>query len=605
MASVAAAHRAMALVATIVLIVAACGPSPSPSPKPSDPGNSAAPSVEPSPSPSPVAQKGGTIYLLTQASWDQVDPQRVYNYQDLAFFGATLYRSLESFAYSPDPVAGTRLVPDLATDLGTASDGGRTWTFTLRDGVTFQDGSPIQCEDIKYGASRTFATDVINDGPTYAISYLDIPYEPDGQTSQYPGPYKATANQQALFDKAVVCSPDHKTITFRLNSPHGDFNYTTTLGFSPVPNPKDHPGVDSGATYGQPGHPPISSGPYRIQSYTTGQGGKMVLVRNSSWNETSDPIRAAYPDKWEVDFGIDPKVVDQRLMASSGNDATAIGYSPIQPENLPTVFGDAHTPTVRFVGRAISDFDPWTRYLWIDVTKVANLKVRQAMLVALDREAIRVNLGGDSWADFSDGVLKPNIGVDYAPTGVWDTFFGEAIPPQGDPDLAKKLLADSGQPNPTVRFGYADTPANEQTAAIVIDSLGKAGITVERWVPCPAGSYCTAFQDPGDFGMSGWGADWPNASTVIPALFMQQGGWDLSQVDDPAFEAALQVAVSTLDRAEQARKWQALDKQAVENAWVIPTFFNLSQSLAGSRVGPIYRWPPYSSWPYGVMYVTP
>ncbi len=61
-----------------------------------------------------------------------------------------------------------------------------------------------------------------------------------------------------------------------------------------------------------------------IESYQTGKGGKMVLVRNPKWNQASDPVRTPYPDKWEVDFGIDPKVIDQRLIQSSGPDATAI-----------------------------------------------------------------------------------------------------------------------------------------------------------------------------------------------------------------------------------------------------------------------------------------
>ena len=62
------------------------------------------------------------------------------------------------------------------------------WTIGLRDGVTFQDGSPITCADIAYGVSRTFATDVITGGPTYAISMLDIPKADDG-SSIYKGPY--------------------------------------------------------------------------------------------------------------------------------------------------------------------------------------------------------------------------------------------------------------------------------------------------------------------------------------------------------------------------------------------------------------------------------
>jgi len=541
---------------------------------------------------------GGTIYLLTQAEqWDQVDPQRIYTGEDLAFFGGTVMRSLVSYKYSDDPKEGTSLVPDAATDLGTATDGGKTWSFTLRDGVKWQDGTPVTCEDWKYGVSRTFATDVINQGPTYAIAYLDIPTDADGN-SAYKGPYKGTG--QDLFDKAVVC--DGNTITFHLKLAVADFNYTTTLGFNAVPK-----AADTGESYGQPGSLVVSNGPYKVDSYETGKGGKMVLVRNDAWDPASDPSgRAALPDKWEVDFGIDPKVIDQRLMAGSGNDSTAIQYGSMQPENLATVFKDPETPNDAFVGKAASGFDPYTRYYWINVQKVTNVKIRQAMAVALDRDAIRTNAGGAFAGDFADGAIKPNIGMDYAPTGFWDSFFGQPVPATGDPDLAKKLIAESGEKAPTLVFNFPDTPTNQKSAAIVIDSLGKAGITVTP-APLPPGQYYSIVFDPkkaGDFGTGGWGADWPNASTVIPPLFTQEGGWDLSQADDPAFNAAVKAAQSELDRNAQAAKWQALNKQATENVWLIPTLFGRSQSLAGGKVGPVYRWPAYGSWPYAVMGVS-
>ncbi len=408
--------------------------------------------------------------------------------------------------------------------------------------MTFQDGTAITCADIKYGVSRTFATDVINQGPTYAIAYLDIGSDAKGN-SLYPGPYKATADQQALFDKAIDCSADGKTITFHLNKPVADFNYTVTLGFSPVPK-----AADTGETYGQPGHLIVASGPYMVQSYATGNGGKMVLVRNPKWDPASDPYRPAYPDKWEVDFGIDPAVIDQRIIQSSGNDNFAIQYGAVQPENLAVVFKDQHTANDQFAGRAISGFDPYSRYYWINVTKVTNVKIRQAMAVALDRAAIRLNVGGAFAGDFADGFIKPNIGADYAPTGFWTDFFGQAVPDGGDPTLAAKLIADSGEAAPALTFDFPDTPTNNKTAAIVISSLGKAGFTVTP-NPIPPGSYySTVFTSGHEFGTGGWGADWPNASTVVPPLFTEKGGWDLSHVDDADFNAKVEAAQTELDR---------------------------------------------------------
>jgi len=582
--------RALAVGVAAALTLAACGPAASNAP------SGAAPSGE-SPGASAGPQAGGTIYILTQAEqWNQIDPQRAYTGEDLAFFSATIYRSLVAYKFSADPVEGTSIVPDLATDLGTPNDDATSWNFTLRDGVSWQDGSPITCEDLAYGVSRTFATDIINQGPTYAIAYLDIPTLDDG-SSAYKGPY--TGEGQDLFDKAVTC--DGNTITFNLNAPHPDFNFTTTLGFSPVP--KD---ADTGETYGTVAPFAVSSGPYKIDSYTTGNGGKMLLSRNDKWDQASDPYRTAYPDNWEIDFGIDPKVIDQRLMASSGNDAFALQYGQIQPENLGVIFSDTETTTPEFEGRAVSGFDPYSRYYWIDTTKVKNVKIRQAMAVALDRDAIRLNIGGEFAGAFGDGFIKPNIGQDYAETGFWTDFFGQAIPDTGDPDLAKQLIADSGEAAPKLTFDFPDTPVNGRTAAIVIDSLGKAGITVTP-NPIEAGKYYSVvFGDSAhEFGTGGWGADWPNASTVIPPLFTVEGGWDLSRVDDADFNTAVETAQSELDRAKQAEAWQALNKQATEEVWAIPTFFGLSQTIAGDKVGPIYRWPAYGSWPYGAMYVLP
>ena len=141
----------------------------------------------------------------------------------------------------------------------------------------------------------------------------------------------------------------------------------------------------------------------------------------------------ALPDTWEVDFGIDPKVLDQRLMTPTGPDVYAMQYGAVQPENLTTVFADPQTPNPDFAGRAISDFDPYSRYYWIDTQKVPNEMQRQAMAVALNREAIRLNGGGVFAGELGDGVIKPNLGMDYAPTGWATDLFGEADSAGGQP----------------------------------------------------------------------------------------------------------------------------------------------------------------------------
>ncbi|MBJ7363134.1 MAG: hypothetical protein JHD36_10370, partial [Ilumatobacteraceae bacterium] len=254
---------------------------------------------------------GGTVYILTQGEQiTHLDPQRNYTGSDLAFAASTMHRTLTSYKYAAGG-EGSEIEADLATDTGTASEDAKTWSFTLRDGSTFEDGTAITCADVAYGVSRTFAQEVITDGPTYAISYLDIP------EGGYSGPVElnaaTTAEEQALFDSAVAC--EDKTITFRLKVPVADFNVAVTLlSFSPVPKASD-----TGEGYDTA---PVSSGPYKIESYTPGDS--LVLVRNENWDKDSDPVRNAYPDSIVYKFALEGAVIDERMIADNGDDQTAV-----------------------------------------------------------------------------------------------------------------------------------------------------------------------------------------------------------------------------------------------------------------------------------------
>jgi peptide/nickel transport system substrate-binding protein len=535
--------------------------------------------------------KGGTLYILTQAEQIlHLDPQRNYTGEDLAFASGFLNRTLTQYTLSKDNNTASKLVADLATDTGTSSDNSKTWAFTLRDGVKWEDGKPVTCADVAYGVSRTFATDVITDGPTYAISLLDIAKNSDG-SSQYPGPYKATAAQQALFDKAVSC--EGNKITFKLANPAADFNYSVTLSaFAPVRKDKD-----TGEKYDDT---VLSDGPYKIQSYV--KKSKLILVRNPNWSASTDSLRPAYPDVVEYDFAVPPLVITQRLMADAGNDSWAISPDGVEPTQLAVVFNDA-----KYANRRLNDYDPYVRYLAINTKKVPILKQRQAILAAVNRAELRTIAGGTYAGDYADGVVKPNIGQDYAPTGLWDGLLGDTVSPKGNVVLAKKLLAESGKPfpNPLV-FDYAQSPTADKSAASIVASLARVGIVVKP-NPLESGAYYGVVLDPakqGGMSAGGWGPDWSNASTVIPELFTPAGGFNLSQYDDAAFTAECQKAKAISDRAAQAKAWQALNTKAAQLALVLPTRFGKEQRIQGSKVNGAYIWGPYGSYPYGALSVS-
>jgi peptide/nickel transport system substrate-binding protein len=581
--------RAAALASVAAIVLAACGGGSGGSNGNGDSGSASGDK--------PV--KGGTLtFLELQEQIQHMDPQRNYTGEDLAFVSGYMQRTLNVYKFSTDGEEANTLVPDLATDTGKATDGAKTWTWTLKDGVKFEDGSPVTCADIKYGVSRTFATDLITDGPQYAVQYLDVPKAKDG-SSVYKGPYDTKAsNDTAAFDKSIDCSADNKTITFHLAQPVGDFNQSVTLlSFSPVPK-----AADTAEKYDDK---PVSSGPYKISEYT--KGSQLVLVRNDNWDAKTDTYRPAYPDKIVVKYGLEASVIDQRMIADSGEDQKALTPNSIEPASLSTVFGQD-----RFKDRRVNDLDPYVRYFALRADKL-DLNQRKAIAAALDRAQLRTIAGGDFAGDLADGVVKPNLPIDYAESGMFDGgLLGQNIPPEGDPAFAKKLLAEDGKPLGTLQFDYAQTPTLDRMASAVKASLGKAGIKVKP-NPIEAGQFYGIVFDPekaGEIINSGWGPDWANASTVVPPLFTPAGGFDLSQVDDKAFNAKVADALAEVDRDKQAQMWKDLNKEAMSQVWVVPYRFGRAQRLAGSKIhaasgdnGKVYIWGPYGSWSYGDLWV--
>src|SRR5690606_11394959 len=124
----------------------------------------------------PSDETGGTLRLARTDDFDSLDPGNTYyayTWNFLRFIG----RTLVTFDTAPGK-AGQRLVPDLAESLGESSDGGRTWTYRLREGLRFEDGSPVTAADVKYAIARSnYGSDVLGSGPMYFRHLLGTDYQ--------------------------------------------------------------------------------------------------------------------------------------------------------------------------------------------------------------------------------------------------------------------------------------------------------------------------------------------------------------------------------------------------------------------------------------------
>ncbi len=156
-------------------------------------------------------------------------------------------------------------------------------------------------------------------------------------------------------------------------------------------------------------------------------------------------------------FGIEAPVSTQRLIADSGVDQQTMTLGDtIDPAQLATVFNDP-----RFEDRRYDVQDIYVRYVGRQHREGPQPQApsgpRRRRCRGLTCKTIA---GGNFAGDLADGLIKPNIAADYQPSGMWTDMFGQAIPDNGDPEFAKKLIAESGEPMPKITYDYGKTPAH-------------------------------------------------------------------------------------------------------------------------------------------------
>jgi peptide/nickel transport system substrate-binding protein len=507
------------------------------------------------------SRKGGNVNILWRQDMVHYDSAQIVNSPDMSVMELlarrlTMYRIIDG---------KTVLVGDLATNTGETTDGGKTWKYTLKDGVKYADGSPILAKDVKYGVSRAFAPENARGFP-YIQTWLA-----DSETFSkvYSGPY---TGGELSNDK--VEAPDDKTVIFKFSEPRPDFPFAAALGTTvPVPQAKD--------TKEALDQTPITSGPYKIASHEVDKS--LKLVRNENWDPATDSIRHQYLDSFTFQFGPQVTEVTDRLSASAGDDKNSASlYQAIAPERYEQVMNDPKLKQ-QIVDKATTQVDLYT----INTTRVTDLNVRKALLVAFPKEQARKTKGGPYQGDFATTLGSPaNLGWEkYDLPGVTD------VDPKGDPDKARQILTDAGKLNYSISLGYSQTPTGEKEALAIADGLEKAGFKVEKIAMQPKTFNETRDKANNnlDFYWSAWAADWPTGVTVYPELYdgrkVGDGRPNNSHINDPGVNAEIDRINKITDPIEQGKEFSKLDKKIMELVPSVPYVYPRRQVMFGTNVG--------------------
>jgi peptide/nickel transport system substrate-binding protein len=529
----------------------------------------------------PSETKGGTLRFANSGDWDTLDPGETYYGYSWNF--ARLYgRSLLMFKAAPG-AASNELVPDLAEGLGKPSPDGKTWTYKIRKGVKFEDGTEVSSEDVKYAVLRSTDKQTFPNGPAYFEAILDLP-------SGYKGPYKSPNTNT---DSAIE-TPDKYTIVFHTKQPFASFDYLAQLSQTmPVPKSKD-----TGAKYR---NEIVSTGPYKFADLQPGKS--FNLVRNDQWDQATDPNRKALPDRYEVSLKVNADDIDNRMI--SGDLDIDITGTGAQPASLSRILQDPNL-------KAGAD-NPFIARLWYTsinptVAPFDNIECRKAVLYATDHTSYQAAYGGPfAGGDLATTLLPPQI-----PGHVDFDLYPNGDDNKGDVEAAKSALQKCGKPDGfATNIAYrAERPKEKAAAEAFQQSLSRVGIQLTL-KPYPQGDYFAAyagnppFVRKNDLGLvvNGWGADWNDgfgflSQIVDSRVIRETGGSSNTSVRIPEVDKMLDTALLELDADKRNKMWGDIDRRVMGEAVIYPGLYAKSLLIRPKKATNVFASDAYGMYDY-------
>jgi len=490
--------------------------------------------------------KGGTLTLLAKAAAGTLDPKVNYTLQFWQLYQAT-YDGLTSFK-KVDGDGSFTVVPDLAESIPAPTNGGKTYVFTLRPGIKFSDGTDLTTDDVVASFQRIFTVS----SPTAGSFYNGIV----GADACLKAPENCTLEGGVVGDKAAG------TVTINLTSPDPEFLYKISVPHAAI-NPKSAPTKDAGNT------PIPTTGPYMFASYDPNTA--LVMVRNpyfKEWSRAAQP--EGYPDEINYKFGL---TVEAEVTAVQNNQANWV-YDPPPADRLAEI-GSKYADQVHI--NELTAF--WYLPLNVNIAPFNNLKARQAVNWAIDRNAVVQLYGGPNLAAPVCTILPPGFpgfkaSCQYTkPAG--DTWQGP------DLDKAKQLVQESGTAGQEVTIIVSDDEVNKAVGEYVQSVLNQIGYQAK--VKAISGNiqftYIQNSNNKVQISVTQWYQDYPAASDFLNVLLGcasftpgSDSSINMAGFCDKKIQAQMDEALKTEQSSfdEANTMWAAVDQAMMEQSPLVP-----------------------------------
>ncbi|KTR07312.1 peptide ABC transporter substrate-binding protein [Aureimonas ureilytica] len=511
-------------------------------------------------SPASAQEKGGSLRLLARAAAGTIDPQINYTLQYWQLFYIT-YDGLVTFRKAGDKT-GFEVVPDLAEALPTPENDGKSYTFKLRKGIKFSNGQDLTTDDVVASFQRIFKIS----GPTAGTFYNGIV----GADKCIASPADCTLEGGVVADKAAG------TVTINLTAPDGEFLQKIAVPHAYI-MPASTPASDQGTT------PIPGTGPYAIQSYDPNAAIK--FVRNPNFKEWS---AEAQPDGLADDISYDFGLTEEAAVTAIQNGDADWMFDQPPPDRLSEI-GTQYANQVSLHPLTAMWYAPMNTNL----APFDNIKARQAVNFAIDRNAIVKLFGGANLAQPACQILPPDFPghVPYCPYTLNPGTTWSAP----DMEKAKALVAESGTAGQEVKIIAEDTVVSRAIGVYLQDILSELGYKASVQ-PISQNLQFTYIQNTNNkvqISISQWFQDYPSPSNFLNVLFScasfhpgSDASVNIAGFCDKAVDAKMAEAFAAGVKDPKAALpiWSEVDKMVTDAAPAAVLFTPKRVDFVSSRV---------------------